>query len=90
MAAALYRAKSVGFINEKTYRRLCINLSSLGFRKKEPLCGLTSERPSLLTRIVEECGNNLGNTSVQDYLNLEEQVFRQRYPQQSKEVSVSP
>lgn len=91
MAAALRRAKDIGIVNEREYRRLCINLSSMGFRKREPLCGLVPEIPTLLEQIVNECRRQLGEEPLWDYLNLDEQVCNLRYPSHSQEeVTVSP
>ena len=56
MAAILYRAKTLDVIDENEYRQCCIAFSSLGYRKKEPLCGLELERPTLLVKMIEETG----------------------------------
>lgn len=91
MAAALYRANTTGRVNDREYRRLCITLSSMGFRKREPLCGLAPENPNLLLAIVEECRQKIGENALLDYLSLNERVFRLRYLlPNSKEVDVSP
>ncbi|MBR0224755.1 MAG: ImmA/IrrE family metallo-endopeptidase [Thermoguttaceae bacterium] len=79
MAAVLYRARTLDVIDDKTWRRLCIYLSTLGYRKREPLCGLSPERPELLTQIIEDTKKRIGTTPIWQYLQLEEDVFHQRY-----------
>ncbi|MBQ9372064.1 MAG: ImmA/IrrE family metallo-endopeptidase [Thermoguttaceae bacterium] len=91
MAAALYHAQDIGVVNEREHRRLCINLASLGYRKREPLYGIELEVPKLLEQIVDDCRRQIGEKPLWDYLNLDEQVCNLRYPAQRKEeVAVSP
>ena len=78
MAAILYRAKSLGLIDEKAYRRLCVYMSAQGYRKQEPPAGLAIERPKGLTRLFAECSQQAG-ASVRELLALPDDTFERRY-----------
>lgn len=51
MAALIKRSRDLGRIDQETYSRLFRRLSSLGYRKSEPV-SISPERPSLVNEIV--------------------------------------
>ncbi|KAB2344700.1 XRE family transcriptional regulator [Actinomadura rudentiformis] len=53
MAALLYRARTLGIMQESTYRNAMSSMSARGWRRREPGPGKPLERPTMLTRAVE-------------------------------------
>ena len=78
MGSLLYRAHSLKTITDATYRRAWMFLSSQGYRKKEPDCGIEDENPTLLVRLV----NSLVATepNALETLCLSPERFHKRYP----------
>lgn len=79
MASLIYRAHKLGKISDAIYRRIMMYMSSHGFRKHEPDCGLVPETPSLLNNMIQEF-----LTETQDALSrlkLSESRFKDRYPE---------
>ena len=79
MGSLLYRAHSLGTINDSMYRRTWMFLSSLGYRKREPDCGIPDEHPALLTR--EMSRFVASNPNALETLCLSASRFHARYPE---------
>ncbi|MFA1538001.1 helix-turn-helix domain-containing protein [Actinomadura monticuli] len=56
MAALLYRARTLGIMQETVYRNAMSAMSSRGWRRHEPGPGKPLEQPTMLTRAVEIVG----------------------------------
>ena len=79
MGSLLCRAHSLGTIKDATYRRAWMFLSSQGYRKREPDCGIQDEYPALLTR--EMSRFVASNPNVLETLCLSASRFHARYPE---------
>lgn len=79
MGSLVYRAHSLNAINQSTYRRTWMYLSSIGFRRREPDCGIVEERPALLSHLVESFAQT--NPAVLEELNITTGRFLERYPE---------
>lgn len=78
IASLIRRARDLGTITEGEYRRMCIFLSSNGFRKKEPDCGVTLKAPQLVNDLMQKYV-----TEDQNFLNvlqITRECFEERYP----------
>lgn len=53
MAALLYRGRELGRVGDPSYRRLIVKMSSMGWRKQEPMPLTSSEKPVLLTKAAQ-------------------------------------
>lgn len=78
MGSLLYRAHALNTIKDAMYRKLWIFLSSQGYRKKEPDCGLKPEHPVLLARLVGDFIKREPDTL--EKLCLSAERFHERYP----------
>ena len=78
MGSLLYRAHSLKTITDSTYRRAWMFLSSQGYRKKEPDCGIEDEKPTLLERLVNSFVSTEPNAL--EALFLSPKRFHERYP----------
>ncbi|WP_433229019.1 XRE family transcriptional regulator [Actinomadura formosensis] len=56
MAALLYRARTLGIMQETAYRNAMSAMSSRGWRRHEPGPGKPLEQPTMLTRAIEIVG----------------------------------
>ncbi len=83
MGSLLYRAHSLGTIKDATYRRAWMFLSSQGYRKREPDCGIADEHPALLTR--EMSRFVASNPNALETLCLSASRFHARYPEINRE-----
>lgn len=79
MGSLLYRAHSLGTIKDSMYRRTWMFLSSQGYRKREPDCGIAEEHPALLARLMGSFVAN--NHNALETLCLSESRFHVRYPE---------
>lgn len=79
MASLVVRAHSLEVISDAVYRHTMIYLSSCGFRKKEPECGLSFEYPSLLLEKIKSLFRETPDVLAQ--LKLSKERFMQRYSQ---------
>lgn len=68
MRAILHKAKTIGCIDDKTYRNFQINFSKKGYNKKEPIL-LPIERPTFIKDTIQLFKNELGYDDV-DLCNL--------------------
>lgn len=79
MGSLLCRAHSLGTINDYSmYRRAWMFLSSIGYRKREPDCGIADEHPALLTR--EMSRFVASNPNALEALCLPASRFHAHYP----------
>ena len=77
MASLVYRAHFLKKISDVFYRRIMMFMTSRGFRKHEPECGLVPETPTLLNNMIQEFF-----AETQDALStlkLSESRFKDRY-----------
>lgn len=80
MQSLVHRAHVLGTMSDPAYRSTCIYLSAHGFRKREPLCGISEETPRLLAESMQKfVSSNQGN--VLNALHLTWERFHERYPQ---------
>ena len=79
MASLIYRAHALGNISDAVYHRLLVFMSTYGFRKHEPECGLVFETPSLLNSMMREFYTETLDAPAQ--LGLSLQRFTNRYLQ---------
>lgn len=79
MGSLLYRAHSLGTIKDSTYRRTWMFLSSQGYRKREPDCGIPEEHPKLLSELMRRFVQV--TPDALETLHLTAERFRVRYPQ---------
>lgn len=77
MQSLVRRARDLGTIDEIQYKRTCIFLSTCGYRKREPPCGVLPERPSALSRAVAAFSAGRDPTEA---LFLTAERFAARYP----------
>lgn len=78
--ALLRRALQVGFIDERKYTSMNVQISQAGYRKKEPVA-IAAEQPRTMEEIVEFHMNDLDYTTedVSMLLHLPEDTFRKIY-----------
>ncbi|MDO5576290.1 MAG: hypothetical protein Q4F84_04365, partial [Fibrobacter sp.] len=79
IGSLIYRANKLELISPFVYRRLWTYMSSCGFRKKEPDCGLEREIPKLLITMIETQGKCTDDLPAA--LHITQSVFSERYPQ---------
>lgn len=77
MGSLLFRAHKLGTIKDSMYRRTWMFLSSQGYKKREPDCGLRDEQPMLLKELVE---NFICIKNFLDELCISDKRFHDRYP----------
>ena len=75
MQSLVRRARDLGTIDEDQYKRTCIFLSTCGYRKREPSCGVPFEQPSRVMSAILEFVRKNGVEA----LFLPKTVFEQRY-----------
>jgi Zn-dependent peptidase ImmA (M78 family) len=78
MGSLLYRAHSLETMNDSKYRRAWMFLSSQGYRRREPDCGVNEEQPALLKQLVNGFVSNEPNAL--GTLRLTAERFHNRYP----------
>ena len=78
MASLIFRAHALGEIGDGVYRRTMIFLSSCGYRKKEPACGVLPEHPDLVLRLMKRYIEETPDALNQ--LHLTRERFGERYP----------
>lgn len=90
IAALGYRARELKVLSEGAYRSLCINLSMLGLRKNEPLCGVEWDTPQIVKNVFRTLVNRSGVIAVRDVLLLTQATFEARYGQWLKGGAAMP
>ena len=80
MAAALHRAFDLEVIDPDEYKRECIRLSAMGYRKSEPVMGVQEEQATLCRKILEQCAERSAKP-LSEVLNLSRAIFNDRYPE---------
>ena len=75
MQSLVRRARDLGTIDESQYKRTCIFLSTCGYRKREPPCGIPFENPSKVLSAVMDFVRLRGVGS----LLLPQSIFERRY-----------
>ena len=76
MGSLLFRAKEIGNLKESNYRRMWAFLSEMGFKKREPDCGIEFEAPTLLWELFAEIGDDAAVCEL-SHLTLSE--FKRRH-----------
>jgi len=77
IASLAYRARQLRLFTDSGYRNFFIFLSSNGYRKKEPNCGVECEEPSLLKQMLRAQQGK--SSAIADFLLLSDEVFMERY-----------
>ncbi|WP_445681127.1 helix-turn-helix domain-containing protein [Radicibacter daui] len=93
--AMIYRCKHLGIFDEQQITSLYKQISSRGWRKKEPLDGLGGikiEDPMLLRRVIEVAidGGRIGRDNVKVALGFSQSVIEQLANLPSGYLSISP
>lgn len=89
MSSIIRRAKDLGCISEDRYRFFMIEMSRLGFNKKEPI-ELSLDFPSSFLNAIKLFKEDLGY-SIKDfveYLDLPEDIINELFPSESKSVKL--
>ena len=81
ISSLAFRAHRLGLFTDSGYRNFFIFLSSNGYRKNEPGCGVEYETPSLLNQML--CKQSEKSTDLADFLLLSDEVFMERYKKYS-------
>lgn len=84
------RAKDLGFINDKRYNSLNVQISSQGMKKNEPNFNLKIEKPTLVKLIIDACLNELEFTteSLADKMCMTVDDFKRFYERYSEKPKV--
>ena len=79
IGALIYRANRLGTITAFTYRKLWTYMSSCGYRKKEPNCGIIRETPCLLDEMLKQ--QQKKTPDLCSFFHLKPDILKARYPQ---------
>ncbi|MGV9834307.1 helix-turn-helix domain-containing protein [Nocardia niigatensis] len=75
--ALLYRARSLGVLNDVSYRNAMTTISTRGWRRSEPGLMTAIEQPSLLPRAVELLGSEgIDEAALVDQCRIPAELFR--------------
>ena len=81
MQAIARRACDLRKITKSQYESICKQINYNGYRKKEPLCGLTKEKPKMLKYVIKYYLNELGYTKEQlcTFLDINKRDYNKMY-----------
>lgn len=81
MQAIARRAKDLRKINSKQYEHIFKLINYHGYRKQEPLCGVTKEKPIMLKYVLNYYFRELGYSKEQlcEFLNINKKDYNKMY-----------